>query len=85
MKRYVLVDDNQSLLTNIQQWSFDIEIFYVDWVDWLNCIVDHNTHILDLDDFDQDAPLKDKNIKLNINNKIILIKTFLIILIKNIL
>jgi hypothetical protein len=63
MKRNVPVDGNQSLLTCIQQWSFDIGLLYADSVDRLNRIVHHNNHILDLDEIDQDAPLKDKKRK----------------------
>jgi len=63
MKRCILVDDNQIVLTNIQQWSFDIEIVYVDWADQKNRIVHDNNHILDVDEIDEDVPLNDKNRK----------------------
>jgi hypothetical protein len=63
MKRCILVDDNQSVLTNIQQWSFDIEIVYVDWADQKNRIVHDNDRILDVDEIDEDVPLNDKNRK----------------------
>ncbi len=63
MKRCILVDDNRSVLTNIQQWSFDIEIVYVDWADQKNRIVHDNDRILDVDEIDEDVPLNDKNRK----------------------
>ncbi len=63
MKRCILVDDNRSGLTNIQQWSFDIEIVYVDWADQKNRIVHDNDRILDVDEIDEDVPLNDKNRK----------------------
>ncbi len=59
----ILVDDNQSLLTNNQQLSFDSEMLDVDWSDRWKWIVHHNNDIVDLDELDQDVSCWEKNRK----------------------
>ncbi len=59
----LLVVDNQSVLTNNQQSSFDIEIVDVDWIDRWKRIVDDNNYIVDLDELVQDVSWWEKNRK----------------------